>query len=389
MAWSTARQILGQVVAIVALTTASDLPHSTDEQRRLASWWNNLQVKGLTDEKYLRGKAGAEGLGEGIPGSDEFAEANYPKLKPLSQLLGDWNPNDVREPANYTTSAHFKETIRHFDWNNKDEMAQADEWRRAELPFVVTGHPTVAEVNKIWTPEYLLTNFGSTPRKVEKSPNNRFCYFNLGRGAPAGWVPPQEETHMPFEDWYKHAVADNETEAGPPINQPHYYLQVNSGESASLPWITDDLSIFQKKKSFFILDPDTNRGAHCRLGTKGVIAAAHYDGKRNFIAMLVGKKRYVLLPPTECPKLGLHSRQHPSARHSGVDWSNPDLQKFPTFPTAQAAEVVLRAGEVLYIPSYWFHYIISLETSVQCNSRSGNAKVGRRHLVTCGFYKNR
>ena len=28
-------------------------------------------------------------------------------------------------------------------------------------------------------------------------------------------------------------------------------------------------------------------------------------------------------------------------------------------------------GEVLYIPSYWFHYIISLQKSAQCNVRSG------------------
>jgi hypothetical protein len=28
-------------------------------------------------------------------------------------------------------------------------------------------------------------------------------------------------------------------------------------------------------------------------------------------------------------------------------------------------------GEVLYIPSFWFHYIVSLDYSVQCNTRSG------------------
>ena len=26
---------------------------------------------------------------------------------------------------------------------------------------------------------------------------------------------------------------------------------------------------------------------------------------------------------------------------------------------------------MLYIPSYWFHYIVSLSYSAQCNSRSG------------------
>ena len=35
----------------------------------------------------------------------------------------------------------------------------------------------------------------------------------------------------------------------------------------------------------------------------GVIAEAHYDGGRNFIAMLGGAKRYLLLPPSDCQKL--------------------------------------------------------------------------------------
>jgi hypothetical protein len=35
------------------------------------------------------------------------------------------------------------------------------------------------------------------------------------------------------------------------------------------------------------------------------------------------------------------------------------------------AKMVLKAGEVLYIPSHWFCYIISLQTSAQCKVRSG------------------
>ena len=50
----------------------------------------------------------------------------------------------------------------------------------------------------------------------------------------------------------------------------------------------------------------------------------------------------------------------------------------------QATEVVLTAGEALYIPSYWFHYIISTGVSFQCNTRSGNAFRGRADLFKCG-----
>lgn len=39
--------------------------------------------------------------------------------------------------------------------------------------------------------------------------------------------------------------------------------------------------------------------------------------------------------------------------------------------TASSVETVLKAGEVLYIPSFWFHYIVSVQKSAQCNARSG------------------
>lgn len=34
-------------------------------------------------------------------------------------------------------------------------------------------------------------------------------------------------------------------------------------------------------------------GINCGFGMRGVVAAAHYDGTRNFIAMLRDRKRWV------------------------------------------------------------------------------------------------
>ena len=58
----------------------------------------------------------------------------------------------------------------------------------------------------------------------------------------------------------------------------------------------------------------------------------------------------------------------------------------PPPPPHPRTQVVLKAGEVLYIPSYWFHYIVSLGQSVQCNTRSGSAIRGRDKIKECGFY---
>lgn len=77
-------------------------------------------------------------------------------------------------------------------------------------------------------------------------------------------------------------------------------------------------------------------------------------------------------PPRSCKRLSIISEtQHPSYRHSVIDWSDPQQATSHGFGEIEAVETILRQGEVLYLPSFWFHYIVSLEYSVQCNSRSG------------------
>jgi hypothetical protein len=67
----------------------------------------------------------------------------------------------------------------------------------------------------------------------------------------------------------------------------------------------------------------------------------------------------------------LADSRHPSYRHSILDFSNVEQCKKFHFDQVKAIDTIVREGEVLYIPSFWFHYIISLQYSIQCNSRSG------------------
>ena len=127
-----------------------------------------------------------------------------------------------------------------------------------------------------------------------------------------------------------------------------------------------------------------------RLGMRGVIQAAHYDGKRNWIAMIKGSKRYVILPPRACKDLDLLQRGHPSERHASFDWADRrerEKRRDSPFCATPAVDVVIKESELLYLPSYWFHYIVSLGRSVQCNSRAGlHADLpGLPHIRACGF----
>lgn len=102
------------------------------------------------------------------------------------------------------------------------------------------------------------------------------------------------------------------------------------------------------------------------------------------IAMINGAKRYILSPPRACKRLGVvSSKAHSSFRHSMLNYGHIALMDtrddmpleerewLELAGTAEAVSTVLKEGEVLYVPTGWFHYITSLQKSAQCNVRSG------------------
>eukprot|EP00977_Amphora_coffeiformis_P008577 scaffold1943_cov160-Amphora_coffeaeformis.AAC.4 len=115
-------------------------------------------------------------------------------------------------------------------------------------------------------------------------------------------------------------------------------------------YLYDELPFFQPRRdnrnALYLGEPMEQKGIHCRFGMKGVIAENHFDASRNAIVVLGGRRRYILSHPNQCENLALLPRDHESARHSEVDYSDPDLERFPEFANAKANEVVLTAGQV-------------------------------------------
>lgn len=73
----------------------------------------------------------------------------------------------------------------------------------------------------------------------------------------------------------------------------------------------------------YVYQVQRQKGIQCRFGARGIIAESHFDHGKNFVLMLRGRKRYLLNPPRACPSLGIiNDRNHPSFRHSEVDWSD-------------------------------------------------------------------
>jgi hypothetical protein len=140
--------------------------------------------------------------------------------------------------------------------------------------------------------------------------------------------------------------------------------------------------MFSEAPSLFVKDKRKQAGIYCRFGMQGIVAEAHFDSGRNFIAMVQGRKRYIIAPPGQCPHLSVLTSGR-SERHSRLDWSDP--ASFASLQHAQAIEVILEPGDVLYLPAFWFHYIVSLGTNIQCNTRSGTPDLHTDDIRRCGF----
>ena len=97
--------------------------------------------------------------------------------------------------------------------------------------------------------------------------------------------------------------------------------------------------------------------------------------------------RYLLAHPEQCRQMELYPQGHPSARHTSVHWAQFDFANAESRPFVKAKvnEVVLQAGDLLYLPTFWFHHIISLNRNYQCNSRSGDSPDYEEYIEECGF----
>ncbi|CAJ1919154.1 unnamed protein product [Cylindrotheca closterium] len=316
---------------------------------------------------------------------------NYPKLRPLRTLIEDWPQDDIDHPP-----TPFEEVLVHFDYTDPNDVVAAREFREARLPFKLINVPEVVAAGKKWTDGYLSENFngsvvGAKPLsgKCQESINNFFPYFNGDAWDVESFgLAPSRYNDWTFDKWAEHARYADETGLNP--NKPHFYWQTGVRKEERMApepewsFISKDLPSFSSPtETFFVFKPEAQKGIQCRFGERGVTAATHFDAGRNMVAMISGAKRYILSPPTECSKLGIvTTREHPMYRQSMLNFGHMNLMHDLDMPederswleesgNAMSLETVLKAGEVLYIPSHWFHYISSLQKSAQCNVRSG------------------
>lgn len=109
--------------------------------------------------------------------------------------------------------------------------------------------------------------------------------------------------------------------------------------------------------------PDDYRWPFFFMGAKGAVSPIHRDLAHNLAVHVFGEKRWRLFSPDQAellyPTTGVDDG--PSAQTCQVDVEAPDLERYPLFSQAKPIDLIVKAGEILFVPSGWFHHVNTLE----------------------------
>ena len=101
------------------------------------------------------------------------------------------------------------------------------------------------------------------------------------------------------------------------------------------------------------------------IGTRGTRSGLHFDTSDNFHAILSGSKTVALFPPGDAPFL--YPRPEAPVQ-SQIDPLFPRVtDEFPLVEHTRPQVVTLAAGDVLFIPQLWWHWVESNSVTVSLN----------------------
>ena len=213
---------------------------------------------------------------------------------------------------------------------------------------------------KHWSAAHLISHGENVSIPVWKQPTSEFV---LARGREAEFERSLRITHSneTLRTFWAAAGADGSD------HSPDEFWY-HSGPVASWPAsLRSDLEGIESVLAIDDAPSDVRRwppsSANVWMGHRNVLATAHYDTSHNFVVQVFGHKTWRLWPPSELPNLRLHPSTHPSRRQTRIQLVANGTLHGAYFRT-RALQEVLAPGEILYVPPYWSHAVLSTDAGL-------------------------
>lgn len=95
------------------------------------------------------------------------------------------------------------------------------------------------------------------------------------------------------------------------------------------------------------------------FGPTGTVTPLHYDVIDILYVQVLGEKRFSMIDPRHSGSL----YQRGNTVFSAVDYEHPDLGNYPAYGAVTAEDIELHPGQVMFIPTGWWHHVRSLAPS--------------------------
>lgn len=192
-----------------------------------------------------------------------------------------------------------------------------------------------------WTPEYLAGKLG-----------DRLVQVQAGRTANTDYER-QKEAHrqlMPFSLFIDRI---QQPAAGNNLYMTAYNSAAN--EAAIEPLYADMADIDT------VLDRSSSgsRGM-LWIGSEGTFTPLHHDLTNNLLVQIRGRKRIVMVPPSQYGKL--YNDDHVFSKLHDI--SNFDELHYPLAIDLHTYDIILNEGDALFIPICWWHQVTALDFSI-------------------------
>lgn len=213
----------------------------------------------------------------------------------------------------------------------------------ANRPAILTGEIRHWPALGKWTPDYLKEMIGPAPVEFQ---GNRTQNERYERDKDA------HRSTMPFDRFI-----DMISAPAPGYGNDAYITAYNSGVNHhALSPLYGDLGRIDH-----LLDGSA-AFSHGMLwiGPAGTFTPLHHDLTNNLLLQITGRKRLLLVPPEETPRL--YNDQHVFSRVP--DLESAELDRFPRLRGLRMHQVELGPGDALFIPVGWWHQVRALDFSI-------------------------
>lgn len=231
------------------------------------------------------------------------------------------------------------------------------EYVNKNVPVVVDGATSAFPAMHKWTPDFFKREFGSKQVNISYAEKMAFAPFI------DAVLASREEAPGPY--MYRLFIGPHLPELLPDLEPPNPY---------AFP---------RRLASPLMLRPWRRPDGYLKLligGTGGRFPTLHYDGQNAhaMITEIYGDKQFILYPPED--SVSLYPKPDMPNQSHITDLQHPDLTRFPRYTNATQHFTVLHPGDMIFVPSHWWHAARVLSPSVSIRQNMYDASNWRGYV---------